>query len=144
MVICGYCGRTGLHPECERRVIEAGRVVEVRRAELASQLALHGVNGVTSPESMASLLAAERSLAKYLGELPEYDRCKAIEGDYWWFIPASSIGMTGFIIEKKEQTIYPLGSGLAAAHSNAEWPTPWCSIREYLAGNVSRVQSNDV
>lgn len=136
MTVCEYCGRSGLHPECEHQAAEAIRIQQAQCAKLASKFALHGSYGIVTPESEISLSLAEKSLHAYLGELPAYDAGQLIEGDRWWFIPVGWIGMTGFVVEKTSQKIFPLGSGLVALHVSPAWPVPWCAIREYLVGNV--------
>jgi hypothetical protein len=133
---CPYCGRSGQHPQCETKAIELDRRYRETDEEHLRKYSVHGLYGVVGPDSEQSFARAFQLLERHLRRLPTFDRASAIEGGEWWFLPEGWIGMIGFIVEKRTDRIFALGSGLGSWRPQADSYAHWCAIHAYLSGHV--------
>lgn len=132
--ICNTCGRPGEHEACKRRVEELVRLCREKEAYMFRRYTVHRCKGAVTAELARSLAQAVATLQRYLNRDLDCDLAQAIEGDDWWYLPEGWIGMIGFIVEKRSQAIYPLGSGLAGRCREPHLYAYWCGILAYLDG----------
>jgi len=137
--VCEICGRSGRHSECEERARRRHDETLVADATMLRRHARFGDYGVHSADSARSLEVARLQLEDYLGRATSFDPARCVEGESWWFLPESWIGMIGFIVEKPTGAIFPLGSGIVGLYGHESRMSASCiAICWYLDGHAAR------
>jgi len=137
--ICELCGTRGLHADCARKLVIHRQQAAARSERYVRQYAVHGVCGAVGHESQQSFEQVSFALEKRLQRKLTSDPALAIEGDNWWYIPEGSIGVIGFIVEKRDLGIFLLGSALVARSELIDTSSAWCGILAYLRAEAERI-----
>ena len=133
--VCWVCGNDGLHQECSeifvrgRRELESETAKNQEKRKLLEQKKLNeysvsGRFGLRNDESCLSYEKAKNLVEQFMDMGHAYDESRIVEGNKFWYVPFYCIGLTGYIVEKNSNKIFPLGSGLGDF---------WSGIEKYLA-----------
>ena len=135
-VACERCGRSGHHPECQAELARADAEGRAQDVALAAQYAVHGVLGVATPASRIGYEQAASHLERYLGRPLSCSAEAAIEGEDWWFIRETSIGVIGFIVEPISGAIRPVGTGLWPFLGYPSEGPVWSAVKLHMQGGL--------
>jgi hypothetical protein len=140
--VCHVCGEPGYHDACDQREFDIENEYRKKDDIFLKRYSVHDCFGVHE-SSRNSYKSALEALSSFLSQPPDFDETRVIEGHNWWYFPNGWIGVMGFIVEKGNNNIYSLGSGLSNLHfreKEYEFVAGcWVGIEKYLSGELDPV-----